>query len=159
VLLARTGNASVVDDLWQQTALAAVRAASELGAGTPVQNVAPWLYRVALRQVLQHRRKCGRERRRDTRYAEELRPEDGAAADPLDWLLADERRTMVRQALRELESQDAEILMLKYTEDWTYRQIGEHLGVTESAVESRLFRARSRLRRELATLVEPARLP
>ena len=41
---------------------------------------------------------------------------------------------------------DAEILLLKYTEEWSYRELAVHLGVSESAVEARLHRARGRLR-------------
>ena len=45
-----------------------------------------------------------------------------------------------------LSGRDAEILLLKYTEDWSYRELAAHLGVSESAVEARLHRARQRLR-------------
>ena len=69
--------------------------------------------------------------------------------EPLDWLLADERRDAVRSALERLRDQDRELLLLKYTEEWKYQQIAEHLGITETAVEARLHRARKRLRREL----------
>lgn len=57
---------------------------------------------------------------------------------------------MVRQAMSRLPRRDAEILMLKYTEDWSYRDLAQHLGISESAVEARLHRARGRLRDELA---------
>ncbi|MCA9270883.1 MAG: sigma-70 region 4 domain-containing protein, partial [Planctomycetales bacterium] len=40
----------------------------------------------------------------------------------------------------------------KYVEDWSYRQIAERLGVSASAVEARLHRARGRLREQLATM-------
>ena len=50
------------------------------------------------------------------------------------------------------ELEDGEILLLKYTEDWSYRQLAAHLGISESAVEARLHRARQRLRSELAAL-------
>ena len=66
------------------------------------------------------------------------------------WLLAQERRQLVRKALSHLEPRDAEMLLLKYTESWSYQQIAEHLGVSRSAVESRLHRARRRMRDELA---------
>jgi RNA polymerase sigma-70 factor (ECF subfamily) len=66
--------------------------------------------------------------------------------------LADERQVLVRQALARLQSRDAEILMLKYTEDWNYRQLAERLGISHSAVETRLHRARARLRIELIAL-------
>ena len=77
--------------------------------------------------------------------------------DPLQYLLADERRKMVRLALSKLNPRDAEMLLLKYTENWNYQIIGEHLGMTRSAVESRLHRARQKMRTELAKLnvVEP----
>jgi len=64
--------------------------------------------------------------------------------------MADERRRMVRVALEKLPPRDAEILMLKYTENWNYHQIARQLGISHSAVEARLHRARQRLRVELA---------
>jgi DNA-directed RNA polymerase specialized sigma24 family protein len=39
--------------------------------------------------------------------------------------------------------------LLKYTEDWSYKQIADHLGMTEAAVEAKLHRARKRMRSEL----------
>ncbi len=69
--------------------------------------------------------------------------------DPLGWMLHDELRRLVRVALGRLSTRDAELLLLKYTENWTYRNLAEHLGLTERGVESRLERARGNLRREL----------
>lgn len=78
---------------------------------------------------------------------------DAKSPDPADWLLAAEQRADVRRALSALPRKDAEILLLKYTEGWSYHQIAAHLGVGHSAVEARLHRARQRMR-ELLT--EPA---
>ena len=88
------------------------------------------------------------------RFAARFRPTeaDTRSTDALDWLLLDERRQMVRQALKRLPPRDAEILLLKYTEDWSYHQIAAHLGIGHSAVEARLHRAREKLRNELSTL-------
>jgi RNA polymerase sigma-70 factor (ECF subfamily) len=72
--------------------------------------------------------------------------------DPLGWLLAEERRRQVRQALARLPRRDAEILLLKYTEEWSYREMARRLGISESAVEARLHRARQRMRAELTAL-------
>ncbi|MGA2798217.1 MAG: sigma-70 family RNA polymerase sigma factor, partial [Thermoguttaceae bacterium] len=77
---------------------------------------------------------------------------DNRQADPLNWLLSEERRQKIRLAIKRLVRRDAEILLLKYTEDWSYRDLAEHLGISESAVEARLHRARQRLRSELAVL-------
>ena len=54
--------------------------------------------------------------------------------------------------MSQLVPRDAEILMLKYTEDWSYRALADHLGISHSAVEARLHRARQRLRDELAVM-------
>jgi len=140
-----------VDEVMQEVALAAVRQSAPLRDPT---KVAPWLYRLAIRQVLLYRRKKGRQRKLMDRY-ETRQTDRGYAADatdPLDWLLADERRRLVRVALERLSDRDAEILLLKYTENWSYQQIADHLGVSHSAVESRLHRARKRMRAELAAM-------
>jgi RNA polymerase sigma factor (sigma-70 family) len=76
----------------------------------------------------------------------------GTIADPLVWLLADERQQLIRRAVDQLHAKDAELLLLKYTEDWTYHDLVEHLGISHSAVETRLHRARQRLREALIAL-------
>jgi len=151
VAFARLGEAAAVDDVLQEVALAVVRQAVPL---VEVVNVAPWLYRVTVRQCLLYRRKCGRRRKLTARFATQvpLAEHDRGSLEPLHWLLADERRGLVRQALERLPCRDAEILLLKYTEDWNYQQIARRLGISHSAVEARLFRARARMRAELAVL-------
>src|SRR5687767_9519511 len=133
----------------QEVALAAVRQSAPIADAS---KVAPWLYRLALRQVLLYRRKMGRRRKLIDRYVMRLpKAEDEyGEPDPLNWLLALERRGLVRKALERLPERDAEVLLLKYTEDWSYDQISKHLGVSHSAVEARLHRARKRMRDELA---------
>lgn len=151
VVYARLGEASAVDDVMQEVALAVVRQSAPLSDAT---KVAPWLYRVTIHQCLLHRRKCGRRRKLAARFATQCPPaeHDQSSPDPLLWLLADERRGLVRQALEKLPRRDAEILWLKYTENWNYQQIARRLGISHSAVEARLFRARGRMRVELAVL-------
>ena len=63
-----------------------------------------------------------------------------------------EMRQSVREALQTLAPKDREILLLKYTEDWSYHQLVTHLGIGHSAVEARLHRARQRFRAELTAL-------
>ncbi len=151
VAYARLRDAACVDEVMQEVALAAVRQAAPL---SDANKVAPWLYRLTVRQVLLLRRRMGRRRKLLDRYVQRCRPTDfdPHSPDPLAWLLADERRQMVRRALRKLSDRDAEILLLKYTENWNYHRIAEHLGISHSAVEARLHRARQRLRNELAQM-------
>ena len=145
VILARVGNPRVVEEVFQDVALAAVEKGDRLRDRT---KLAPWLYRLAVVAALQYRRRVGRHRKLTERFATQLRPteEDTRHPDPLLWLVAKEERELLRLALKGLVHRDAEILLLKYTEDWSYRQLAEHLGITQSAVEARLHRARGKLR-------------
>jgi RNA polymerase sigma factor (sigma-70 family) len=150
VVLARLHEPQAVDDVMQEVALAAVRQAAPL---TDVAKLAPWLYQLAVRQSLLYRRKCGRRRRLVDRVREQTPvPTRDETPQPLNWLLATERRELVRKALDLLPARDAQILLLKYTEDWNYHQIAAHLGCSHSAVETRLHRARQRMREALARL-------
>jgi len=151
VVLARVGQPEAVDEVMQEVSMAAVRQQAPLADPT---KAAPWLYRLAVTQSLLYRRKQGRRRRLTDRYAERNRPreQDNREVDPLGWLLADERRQLIRKAMAQVPRRDAELLLLKYTEDWSYRELAEKLGITESAVEARLHRARGRLRKELTAL-------
>jgi len=148
VVASRVGEAAAVDDVMQQVGLAVAA-----GKGLPVdpQRVGPWLYRVAVKQSLQHRRTAGRRRRLLARCAEDG---DRSGIDerpsPLDWLLREERLAAAGAALAALPDLDRQLLLLKYTEDWTYRQMAERLGVSVDTVEHRLQQARSRMRRQLA---------
>lgn len=158
VVLSRLGEPQAVDEVMQEVSLAAVEQRAPLNDPA---KVAPWLYRLAVMQSLMYRRKRGRQRKLSDRYAERVRPGEGESKtlDPLVWLMADEQRQLIRRALDHLPPRDAEILLLKYTEDWSYHQLAERLGVSHSAVEARLHRARQRLRSELAALnvIEVAR--
>ena len=151
VIRARVGEPQAVDEVMQEVSLAAVKQSSPLADAL---KVAPWLYRLAVTQSLLYRRKMGRRRKLTDRYAKRNRPKEGdnRESDPLDWLLSQERRTKIREAMDRLPGKDAEILLLKYSEDWSYHQLAEHLGVSHSAVESRLHRARGKLRTELIAL-------
>jgi RNA polymerase sigma-70 factor (ECF subfamily) len=148
IIFARVGERQAVDEVYQEVALAAVKQQAPL---TDPSKISPWLYRLAVLQSLLYRRKCGRRRRLDDGFREESRGfSRPASPDPLDWLLAQERRKLVREALAKLPGRDGEILLLKYTENWNYHQIAAHLGISHAAVEARLHRARARLRTELA---------
>lgn len=148
VVAARLGNRHAVDEVMQEVAMAAVAQKAPLQDAT---RVAPWLYRLAVRQVLLFRRKLGRQRKLTERFATRVAVDDAdrPGVDPLDWLLLDERRKLVRRALEKLPARDAEILLLKYTQDWSYHELAAHLGISHSAVEARLHRARAKLRDQL----------
>ena len=110
VVGARLGEPQAVDEVLQEVALAAIAQKAPLADPS---RVAAWLYRLAVRQSLLYRRKQGRRRKLTDRYAARRQAADSQPFDPLGWLLAEERRQQVRQALACLPKRDAEILLLE----------------------------------------------
>jgi RNA polymerase sigma-70 factor (ECF subfamily) len=151
VVRARMVAADEVEDVLQNVAVAVSN-----GSAMPSddRHVAPWLYRVAVRQVLQFRRREGR-RRKLLAMAERRQPP--ASEGPVEQLMALESRLAVRDALDRLGDVDRQVLLLKYAENWSYIDLAGHLGVSRGAIEHRLTKARERLREELRRSHSPDR--
>lgn len=149
VLIARLRDAMVADELLQEVALVAWRKREQL---TDPGKVAPWLYRIAIRQVQMFWRRQSSVR--PIQHPETLTTEtpDQRHHDPLSWLTSCEVHQQVRDAMSRLSNQDREILMLKHTEGWTYQQVADRLGVSVDKIIYRSSRARQRLRSQLADL-------
>jgi RNA polymerase sigma factor (sigma-70 family) len=142
-VFARLGERQAVDVVMQEVCLAAASLRTPLANPT---RAGAWLYRVAIRQAMLYRRRRGRRQKLLDGYSRNWSGDPPIVLDPLAVLLMEERRKLIRDALLTLPRRDAEILLLKYTEDWSCRDLATHLGVGESCVEARLHRARQRLR-------------
>lgn len=147
----RVGEQAAVDEVFQEVALAATSQKSPL---RDVRKVGAWLYRLVIIQSALYRRKAGRKRNLLKRYEETVVPtqDESAAVNPLDWLLSQERRQLVHKALESLPKEECSILLMKYRDDLSYREIAEKLKTTDLAVQSKLHRARTRLKRVLVQL-------
>jgi RNA polymerase sigma-70 factor (ECF subfamily) len=157
VVTTRVRERQAVDEVMQEVALAAVQQRSPL---LNPGRLVGWLYRLAVRQALLYRRKAGRRRALIGRYArQQASSGEDPGLSPLGWLLIDERRVMVQRALSGLPPRDADLLVLKYGDGWSARELAERLGVKTAAVEARLHRARARLRAELTALVTEIAAP
>jgi len=144
IILARTGAASAVEDVFQQVALAAAKNA---WSSDRSNEAGPWLHRVAVVCSARYRRSQGRGRRALEKHASATAdaPPDGFAL-----LVRAESVELAVRALASIAPADREVLTLKYSEGWSYREIASRLGITEKAVEHRLDRARRRMRSLLA---------
>ena len=145
-LHSRLGSHDEVDEVMQEVALAA---ASQAAKNQQVERVGPWLYRVAIRQVMLFRRKAGRRRKLIESAKHQLNGKGTPVACPLQFLLSQERQHTVRKAMCTMSDLDRQLLMLKYVDGLSYGEIAERLGVTASAVQSRLHRARLLMRSRL----------
>ena len=150
VLYSRLRDAHAVEEVLQETALAASKQ-----AGVPNDEVGlcKWLYRVAIRQSLLYRRKQARQQSRIQNVAAvQNSKESESYCDPLRLLVLSEQKELVQAALDTLSNRDYEILILKYHQGMSCREISERIGVSESALKSRLLRARRSLKTRLVKL-------
>lgn len=144
VIRSRLRDSAAVDDVLQEVSLAVLKQSNR-----PLQadKVAPWLYRIAVRKVINYQRHVGRRRKLLDGFVEERGEAAGLEkTGPGEWLLKKEEANQITKAMEFLDAGDRQMLMLKYTEGWGYRELAEHLGTTIKTVEYRLLRARQALR-------------
>ncbi len=101
-----------------------------------------WIYRIAIHECLNHRRRSGRQ---EPLVGEPESTEDG----PERRIETLEVETKIHEALDRLPAGDRQILVLRHFLDRSYEEIGEVLRVPAKKVKSRLYAARQRLRIEL----------
>ncbi len=148
VLRNRLENTDEVDDVFQEVSLAVAKSDSR---PTDRAKAESWLYQVAIRQILQFRRKAGRYRKLiQGQQQRSISGED--EADPLALVLRTERSESIRKVMGQLTDTDREILMLKYAEKWTYKQLADRLHVSTNTIEHRLLKAKKQLQRLLKQL-------
>lgn len=150
VIRSRLADRDAAADVMQEVALAAVRQANP---PSDPEKIAPWLYRIALRKVINHHRAKGRGKQLVQGVIEkgEVRSSDREPA-PGAWLLDQEDQASLASGLAKLSAQDRQILLLKYTEGWGYEALARHLGITVKTVEYRLLKARRALRAQLSAI-------
>lgn len=147
VIRSRLSDPDAAEDVLQEVALAAIKQSSR---PTDPSKVAPWLYRIALRKVINHHRVTGRRRRLlEGAIAAGRAEEESRENAPGEWMMRQETIGSVEDGLSKLEAQDRQLLMLKYSEGWGYQELSEHLGISMKTVEYRLLKARRALRAQL----------
>ena len=136
-----TGNAAEAEDVAQEAFLRVWQKASTWRAGEA--RFSTWLYRVVVNLCLDRRRR------------KPMSPLE-AAGDPSDpapsaelRLVDDERARLVTDALAILPERQRAALVLSYYEEMSNIVAAEVLGISVSALESLLVRARKALRAEL----------
>jgi RNA polymerase sigma-70 factor (ECF subfamily) len=110
-----------------------------------------WLFRVAANEALMLMRVRRRQRALLASLAHGSEAQIGLALTDLSRdldaeLARSETDARVRAALEELSARDRDLIVLHHYRDLPLEEIAGHLGVSESAVRSRMHRARSRLR-------------
>ena len=120
-------------DAADATQEAFVDAFRSLDAYDPARPFYAWFY-VLLRN------RCFKQRSRRA-----TRPESGVAPAPRTDPAVSERQLELWRAIEQLAPDDAELVVLKHIEGWTYDELAASLGVQRGTIMSRLYAARQRL--------------
>ncbi|MFQ3648498.1 MAG: sigma-70 family RNA polymerase sigma factor [Anaerolineae bacterium] len=138
------GDAPEAEDATQE---AFIRAYNHLGSYDPQRSFKTWLLSIASNHCIDRIRK----RRMTVVSLDEPLPSGSAleiaSGDPLpeDVMLRRERSAMIQRMLDELAPEYRAAVVLRYWYDYSYSEIAVALNTTESAIKSRLFRARQML--------------
>ena len=131
------------EDIFQETWLAAARAARRLA---PDSRLKPWLFTIARNKL----RDTLRARRTDVARTHGVAAEPHAAVViPLDVAMHRQGTGRLEVAWRQLDEDAAEVLLLCVVEELPTPHVAAMLGLKEDAVRKRLSRARAALRQHM----------
>lgn len=142
---ARLGS-DLAEDVTAEIFLAAFRARDRYDRSR--DSARPWLYGIAVRQIGKHRRAERRYLQAVTRVQAEMVTADFGDR-VADRVTAQQLRPRLSAVLSQLPRQDRDLLLLVAWTDLTYEESAQALGVSVSAVKSRLHRIRARTRHAL----------
>ena len=145
------GSGAEAEDATQEAFL---RVWTKLDTYDPSRKLSSWVLSVASHYCIDRlRRRRGGQVSMEEIMASRWLPADDPK--PEDHTLANEQDARVRQLLQYLQPQYRLVIVLRYWHDKSYTEIAEITGTTESAVKSRLHRAREAMAELLAAEEQP----
>lgn len=149
--------AEAVDDLVQDTFMAAARGIHDFHASCPVWH---WLTAIARNKIAEYYRRTGAENRlvqaSDVLSSDNDRIQRAFVDEsplPDELCEREEFRILARAALSALGPEHRACLVGRYYEDLSLDQLSQRLGISRAAVNARLHRARAELRQEFLKLL------
>ena len=156
LILSMLGDVSDAADGTQEVFLKAFRGIGHFRQGSSLKT---WLYRIAIREALNHKRWFKRHNQKNVSIDAE--PEEGRnaieiedlGATPFEQLAAREIQAAVHAALQEIPKVFRGAVILRDLEGLSYEEIAEVLECSAGTVKSRILRGRRALRELLEPLL------
>jgi RNA polymerase sigma-70 factor, ECF subfamily len=149
VLIRLVGDGSHVDDLVQETFLVAYRKRDTFDGRCALRT---WLYAIATRLAMRHRRGLGRFLRAMGSLTDE--PVAAVTADPQDDLERAQAAALVRSVLDRLPFKQREVVVLYELEELEGAEIAELLDIPLNTVWTRLHHGRRRFQDLMRAQIE-----
>jgi RNA polymerase sigma-70 factor (ECF subfamily) len=156
LILGMLGDSSDSADASQEVFLKAFKGIHSFRQGSSLKT---WLYRIAIREALNHRRWFKRHLQKNISIDAE--PDEGCSpieiedlsATPFDQLAAHEIQTAVHGALQQVPDVFRSAVILRDLEGLSYEEVAEVLDCSVGTVKSRILRGRRALREILEPLL------
>jgi RNA polymerase sigma-70 factor, ECF subfamily len=156
LILSMLGDTSDAADGSQEVFLKAFRGIRKFRHGSSLKT---WLYRIAIREALNHKRWFKRHLQKNVSI--DVEPEEGHAAveiedlgaTPFEQLASREIQVAVQHALQEVTEVFRTAVILRDLEGLSYEEVAEVLECSVGTVKSRILRGRRALREVLGPLL------
>jgi RNA polymerase sigma-70 factor (ECF subfamily) len=152
------GNPADASDVVQEVFLKVFRGVRSFREHSSLRT---WMYRIAVNEAHNHHRwfsrHCRREVAMDDAAGVSTALESAAhpGRSPFDHALESENRTLIEEALANINPVFRTAVVLRDIENLSYEEIAEILQVSMGTVKSRILRGREALRRELTERIDP----
>lgn len=111
------------------------------------QGLKTWITRIAVNKAIDAKRKLGRRREDQMAEGELIEHLPSSEEDVLRRLVRKEKQLLLERKMDSLPAQHKDILIQFYIEEKSYDQIAREQQIAVKTVESRLYRARSWIRK------------
>jgi RNA polymerase sigma-70 factor, ECF subfamily len=162
LILRMLGDTADAADAAQEVFLKAFKGIRQFRHGSSLKT---WLYRIAVREALNHRRWFKRHLQKNVSI--DAQPEEGFAqvdiedlsATPFDQLAAQEIQVAVQSALQQIPDVFRSAVILRDLEGLSYEEVAEVLELSVGTVKSRILRGRRALKEILEPLLGERHAP
>jgi RNA polymerase sigma-70 factor (ECF subfamily) len=134
------GSRQEAEDLVQEVFLSAYRSLAYLRQDA---SFSAWLLKIAVNKALDYKRKKQPVLVRDERTLNKVADGD----DPLRKLIQTEEKNTVNRLIKQLPSDDQQVIIDYYFNDLSYKEIAHKKQIQVKTVESKLYRARKKLKK------------
>ncbi|MCB1096416.1 MAG: sigma-70 family RNA polymerase sigma factor [Verrucomicrobiae bacterium] len=138
VAMRRTGQHEIAEEIAQTVFTILARKAHQL---TGQSSIAGWLHRATMLESAKAMRSEYRRHRKMKKFIDQQAILQNAASVPVD----EETLPVIDEALHRLSASDRDVILQRYFEDKSYREIAAATGATQAACEKRCSRALARL--------------
>jgi len=143
-----TRNQETSDDLTQESF---IKAYTSLDRFEFKSSFGTWLYRIALNHIRDHLRKETRMRPVSLDETLENIASHDSKIPPRENVMETKRQNqIIQEGIRSLPEKYRMIMILRDLQGFPYKDIAQILNISEGTVDSRLFRARSLLRKKIS---------